>query len=731
MKKLNHYPSLSVIVTILFLQANQLSAQTEGINSLQTKKQFNQLEPKKLEQVNSDAEESMPIVTADGHQLYFIRTQVSSKKKTSKLGQEIWVAAKEGDSLGTSRKEDLKINDLANNAVVGASADGNTIYLFNSIETRHKLAKGLGYMTKDSSGTWGEIKKITIPGFEIGDGYYAFYVTPDENTLLVSTAYDTTAYEDLYVSEKVEGNWTSLKSLGPNVNTLSIETSPFITEDKQTLYFSSAGHGGYGEMDLFKTTRTGEGWDEWSTPVNLGDKINSPYFDAYLVLSSDEKTAYFSSNRGGKYSDIYYVADFDRQENKLLTLSFQGSKMSNKSIEVFGKDGNLIKVIITDKNGGFKYESLEADYYTIDGVKIYEEEMLELLENTSTGSSEVSEIASIRSVKAQLSAIILTNQGNVLAEKSIEVFGKDGNLIKVITTDKNGGFKYESLEADYYTIDGVKIYEEEMLELLENTSTVSSEVLEVTSIRSVKAQLRAIILTNQGNVLAEKSIEVFGRDGNLIKVIITDKNGGFKYESLEADYYMIDGIKIYKDEMLNFIDKKQVVTDLKPVVYDIGNELHDSINSTKDVEGNYQQAIVGVVKSNIESTKNQKDEVAIFGFSTVEAELLEEYIIYFDFDKSVIKSEGIMKINDLIELSKQKAQLQVKLIGHTDYTGSQRYNLALSEKRVKAVNDYLLSKGQQLNVTNKEGIGELKPAADNSTIIGRARNRRVEIKVYK
>ena len=90
-----------------------------------------------------------------------------------------------------------------------------------------------------------------------------------------------------------------------------------------------------------------------------------------------------------------------------------------------------------------------------------------------------------------------------------------------------------------------------------------------------------------------------------------------------------------------------------------------------------------------------------------------------------------MKINDSIELSKQKGQLQVKLIGHTDYTGSQRYNLALSEKRVKAVNDYLLPKGQQLNVTNKEGIGELKPAADNSTIIGRERNRRVEIKVYK
>jgi hypothetical protein len=176
----------------------------------------------------------------------------------------------------------LKINDLANNAVIGTSADGSTIYLFNSLQTRHKLARGLGYMTKDSLGKWGEIKKITIPGFEIGDGYYAFYVTPDENTLLVSAALDTMAYEDIYVSEKIDGTWSALKSLGTTVNTSEIETSPFITADKKTLYFSSAGHRGYGETDLFKSTRTGAGWDQWSTPVNLGDKINSSAFDAYF-----------------------------------------------------------------------------------------------------------------------------------------------------------------------------------------------------------------------------------------------------------------------------------------------------------------------------------------------------------------------------------------------------------------------------------------------------------------
>ena len=270
-----------------------------------------------------------------------------------------------------------------------------------------------------------------------------------------------------------------------------------------------------------------------------------------------------------------------------------------------------------------------------------------------------------------------------------------------------------------------------MLELLENTSTGSSEVSEIASIRSVKAQLSAIILTNQGNVLAEKSIEVFGKDGNLIKVITTDENGGFKYESLEAEYYTIDGVKIYEDEMLNFIYEKQVVTDLKPVVFNIANESLDSINPTNDVEGYYQQAIVGVVKSNIESTKIQKDDVTTMGFSAVEAELLEEYIIYFDFDQFIIKPEEKIKLDELIALSKHKGQLQVKLIGHTDYVGPQRYNLALSDKRVKAVNDYLESNGQKLSVINTEAIGELKPAANNSTIIGRAKNRRVEIKVYQ
>jgi hypothetical protein len=101
MKKLNHYTALSFIATVLFFQSSQLAAQTESPTHVETEKQFNQLLPKKVEQVHSDAEESMPVVTSADDQFYFMRTQVSGRKKMNKSGQEIWVAEREGDSWGS------------------------------------------------------------------------------------------------------------------------------------------------------------------------------------------------------------------------------------------------------------------------------------------------------------------------------------------------------------------------------------------------------------------------------------------------------------------------------------------------------------------------------------------------------------------------------------------------------------------------------------------------------
>ena len=73
--------------------------------------------------------------------------------------------------------------------------------------------------------------------------------------------------------------------------------------------------------------------------------------------------------------------------------------------------------------------------------------------------------------------------------------------------------------------------------------------------------------------------------------------------------------------------------------------------------------------------------------------------------------------------------LIVEVVGHTDSAGAAEHNLSLSERRAYTVRDYLLNAGvQSANLTAK-GLGEFQPVADNATAYGRAKNRRVELRI--
>ncbi len=71
----------------------------------------------------------------------------------------------------------------------------------------------------------------------------------------------------------------------------------------------------------------------------------------------------------------------------------------------------------------------------------------------------------------------------------------------------------------------------------------------------------------------------------------------------------------------------------------------------------------------------------------------------------------------------------IDVYGHTDSTGSDQYNMALSQRRADAVSRYLISRGVSSARLQAKGMGESYPVADNTTADGRARNRRVEVKI--
>lgn len=103
----------------------------------------------------------------------------------------------------------------------------------------------------------------------------------------------------------------------------------------------------------------------------------------------------------------------------------------------------------------------------------------------------------------------------------------------------------------------------------------------------------------------------------------------------------------------------------------------------------------------------------------------------FDFNKSVIKSEGMGKLDALVDRLKGVAFEVVIAVGHTDSVGSAAYNQRLSLARAESVKAYLASKGVDRQRIRTEGRGETQPVADNATAEGRAKNRRVDIEVVQ
>lgn len=99
---------------------------------------------------------------------------------------------------------------------------------------------------------------------------------------------------DIYVSKNVNGEWSSPHNLGAPINTKGWESQPAISADGRTLYFVSTRPGGYGGTDIWKSELLDNG--SWSTPVNLGPEINTPYNESSPYIHPDNKTLYFASD---------------------------------------------------------------------------------------------------------------------------------------------------------------------------------------------------------------------------------------------------------------------------------------------------------------------------------------------------------------------------------------------------------------------------------------------------
>jgi OmpA-OmpF porin, OOP family len=99
--------------------------------------------------------------------------------------------------------------------------------------------------------------------------------------------------------------------------------------------------------------------------------------------------------------------------------------------------------------------------------------------------------------------------------------------------------------------------------------------------------------------------------------------------------------------------------------------------------------------------------------------------INFDIDQATLKPQSMGTINMIAQILKDNPDLKFEIDGHTDNSGNPQHNLDLSQKRADAVKSVLVSMGIDPSRLSTKGLGDTQPISDNSTVEGKADNRRV------
>jgi len=254
--------------------------------------------------VNSEYSDLAPVLAEEGKVLYFTSYRNADLDK-----ENIFMSKK----VGFDWTKPVLVKELSTNkneSLGSITEDGEKAYLFGNYLSNKNM--GDIYMTRKSGKTWE--KPSLLSGINTEKIDFQPYVFEDKIMFFSSSREGGYGLLDIYVSEYMGGSWTEPENLGSVINTEGYEQTPFLDWDGNTLYFASNGHPGLGGLDLFKTEKIGESWQEWSEPENLGLIVNSVKDDRYFYRSPyDDTEAYIVSNRfdGKGHDDIYrlYIAE--------------------------------------------------------------------------------------------------------------------------------------------------------------------------------------------------------------------------------------------------------------------------------------------------------------------------------------------------------------------------------------------------------------------------------------
>ena len=302
--------------------------------------------------VNSNADEYLPALSADGSTLIFTR----SENVKGVRNEDFYISYNDTDEWQFANNLGEPINTLKNEGAQCITADGKTLY-FTACSRNDSYGRCDIYQSDFVNEKWTNPVNLG-PNINTESWESQPAISSDGRQLFfVSNRPGGRGGKDIWVSYKnANGAWMEAKNIGDKINTSKDDISPFLHWDNQTLYFASKGFIGMGGFDVFVSRLNGSG--DWGEATNIGYPINSPSDENSLIVAKDGRTAYFASsffNEDRNDLDLY-TFDLPQESRSLEVAYIQGLITDSKTNNPIKADIELVNL-----KSGKSYKSSESD----------------------------------------------------------------------------------------------------------------------------------------------------------------------------------------------------------------------------------------------------------------------------------------------------------------------------------------------------------------------------------
>lgn len=633
------------------------------------------------------------------------------------------------DTTGSARRSRLFSRSLrtkANDGPVTFNARGDTIYYARNMRiegssseissVRNKL--GIFYAVSDGK-NWTRIRELRF-----NNEWYNIStpcLSPDGKRLyFASDMPDGLGGSDLYYCQWAGDYWSDPINMGNTINTKGNEAYPFITPAGEIL-FSSDGHPGLGNKDIFYSRPEG---DKWLPPVRLDPPVNSQYDDFGIVTDSLMSRGYFSSNRSKSidifqfetiYPQIFYA---DIQQENIYCFRFSDEGMISIDTTTLRYSWDF---------GDGKKLSGKAVNHCFPGPGKYNVK-LDIIDR-ATGNLFFTKLKYSLNLK-DFEQPYISSPDIAVAGERINFSGLESYLpgYEIITYvwDFGNGTRMEGPEAnmifkekgDYKVNMGVKL--RSLSTGVIHNSGITKSIRVVDSEQEKKSMISA----------AASSKEPAPDIRNFENAQIT-----VEY-SAEEDYLNDALFKLKISSSENKISKADAIFKNLPDKYDL-NEIYQKETGVYSYEVEEQITLIALLPAFRElHGLGYRNTVAVLEIPDSQAEkqlvgLKKNYGVlsddYFD-SYGRLKANAYLILDQIIILMNRYPETRMQIEVHTDNLGQAANNLKISQSRAQLLVNYLINRGISSKRLSAKGYGGIKPVASNMYERDRRLNRRVEFR---